>query len=68
MCRAHPAWVGDLELLDELQGPQPLAQVGLVGGGHDSRHAGQAMDCACAGQPLVEVALHAATTWAWTLS
>lgn len=31
----HASGVGDLELLDPLQGAQALAQVGLVGGRHD---------------------------------
>ena len=49
--------MGDLELLDELEGTQPLAQVSLVGGRHDGRHACQAMNGARSAQPLVEVAL-----------
>lgn len=37
--RAHPAGMGDLELLDELEGTQSLTQIGLVGGRHDGCHA-----------------------------
>ncbi len=54
---AHPAGVGDFELLDKFQRPQAFSQVGLVGGRHDGRHARQAVDRACAAQPLVEIAL-----------
>ena len=57
---AHPAGVGDLELLQGLlQWAQSLSQVGLVGRGHDGCRPSQPMDGAGAHDALGLVLLQA---------
>mmetsp|Transcript_28637 Transcript_28637/g.77241 ORF Transcript_28637/g.77241 Transcript_28637/m.77241 type:complete len:219 (-) Transcript_28637:977-1633(-) len=57
MLACHPAWVGNVEVRQPGQGTQTLAQVRLVGGGHESCHARHAMDGCHAQDALLLVLL-----------